>query len=338
MENCLTSPGLLLRSIACHARSEPWRSLIDVRSTARAADRSLGDRGGPGLVGELGGGLGRLRSRGPADPGRELLRLPRPRRQRPQGRPPPRPQGGRLPRPARRPGDRAGRRGVERADPPAHRGRPRTPHAPAEEREVADRRPGRDAPPMGGRGGPMARPLGVHPAETPEPARGPRPGLAPEPDRHVPPGLDGVEGAQALARGRPPDPDPPALARPDRPAADDRRGRRLRGRRPARRLRAAGRPPPRLAPPRRADGPGAGSTPPATPTPTAITSTTIATSGSIASGSSTPSTGTCRSTGSPSSRWRATSCPTPRSSRRSPAASTGTRWSTSRAGPTPRST
>ena len=56
------------------------------------------------------------------------------------------------------------------------------------------------------------------------------------------------------ARGRPADPDPPPLLRPDRPAADARGGRRVPRRHRARRLRAAGRPPARLAPLRRALG------------------------------------------------------------------------------------
>ena len=63
------------------------------------------------------------------------------------------------------------------------------------------------------------------------------------------------QGAGLRARGRPADPDPPPHVRPDRPAADARGGRRLRGRPSPRRLRAAGRSPARLAPLRRALGP-----------------------------------------------------------------------------------
>ena len=63
-----------------------------------------------------------------------------------------------------------------------------------------------------------------------------------------------ADGPRAVPRGRPPDPDPPPLPRPDRPASHPRGGRRLRPRRPPRRLRAAGRPAAGLAPLRRADG------------------------------------------------------------------------------------
>ena len=62
------------------------------------------------------------------------------------------------------------------------------------------------------------------------------------------------EGLCAVARGRPDDADPPRDARPDRPAADARGGRRLPRRPVARRLREGRRPAARLAPLRRADG------------------------------------------------------------------------------------
>ena len=82
------------------------------------------------------------------------------------------------------------------------------------------------------------------------------------------------EGLRPVARGRPGDPDPPRHARPDRPAADARRGRRLPRRPVAGRLREGRRPAARLAALRRAHGAGTGSTRPATPTPTATTTTT----------------------------------------------------------------
>ena len=90
---------------------------------------------------------------------------------------------------------------------------------------------------------------------------------------------------RALAAGRPGHAAPPAEPRPDRPAADDRRGRRLPRRQQRRRLRA-GRssgcwPRPTTA----SAGAGTGSTRPATPTPTASRRTSRATSGSIATGS-----------------------------------------------------
>ncbi len=58
-----------------------------------------------------------------------------------------------------------------------------------------------------------------------------------------------------LAPRRQADPDPPGHLRPDRPAADRGRGRRLPRRRRARGVREGGRPPPGLAPVRRAVGP-----------------------------------------------------------------------------------
>ena len=56
------------------------------------------------------------------------------------------------------------------------------------------------------------------------------------------------------ARGRSRHPDPPRQPRPDRPAADPRRGRCVRARHGSRCLRAAGRPAARVAPLRRAPG------------------------------------------------------------------------------------
>ena len=95
----------------------------------------------------------------------------------------------------------------------------------------------------------------------------------PEPDRRFRPRAAADRGPEALARGRPPHPDPPASPRPDRAAADAGGGRRLRPRTRSRRLRA-GRGP--AARPRRttaSSGRACGSTSPATPTPTATGST-----------------------------------------------------------------
>ncbi len=69
-------------------------------------------------------------------------------------------------------------------------------------------------------------------------------------DRFVAEQLAGDE----IAPGRPPNPDPPRLVRPDRPAADPRRGRRLRGRPRARRVCKGRRPPARQPTLRRALG------------------------------------------------------------------------------------
>ena len=72
-------------------------------------------------------------------------------------------------------------------------------------------------------------------------------GLVPQPDRCVPPGPARGGRLAAGARGRSRDLDPAAQVRPDRPAADPRRGRRLRRRSGRRRLRAPGRPAARIA-------------------------------------------------------------------------------------------
>ena len=129
--------------------------------------------------------------------------------------------------------------------------------------------------------------------------------------------------AEALARGRPPHPDPPAVFRPDRPAAHARGGQGVR--------RATPRPTPTSAwstacwPARTTASAwrSAGSTWSGSPTRSATTATTPATSGPIATGSSRASTTTSPSTASPSSRSPATSCPTrtprPASARRSTA-------------------
>ena len=97
--------------------------------------------------------------------------------------------------------------------------------------------------------------LGVPAGARPAAPRRQGPGLAADLGRSVHPGQARSEGPGALAAGRPADPDPPRHVRPDRPAADARGGRRVRGRPVARRLRAAGRPPAGLAALRRALGP-----------------------------------------------------------------------------------
>ena len=116
-------------------------------------------------------------------------------------------------------------------------------------------------------GGHEPEPLGVPAAAVARPLPEVRDGrLGAEPDRPVRPRPAGEGGADALARGRPGHPDPPAEPRPDRPAADDRGGRRLPRRHVARRLRAgwsiACWPSRTTA----SAGAGTGSTPPGTPT------------------------------------------------------------------------
>ena len=226
----------------------------------------------------------------------------RPRRSRGTRRPGGRPgQGRREPADPGRP--RRGRRRADAAEAAAAVRRARSrPSAPGSTAEPAPRR--RDA--RASRRGA----LGLHPARAARAARRRRPGLGPQPDRPLHPRAgSSATGLDPVARGRPRHPDPPAQPRPDRAAADARRGRRLPGRRPARRLRAARRPPARLARTTASAGRGPGSTWPATPTPTATASTPRARSGSTATGSSTPSTATCRSTRSRSSSSPATSCP-----------------------------
>ena len=107
-------------------------------------------------------------------------------------------------------------------------------------------------------------------------AGGPRPRVAAKPDRQFRPGAPGAGRAEAVARGGSRAPDPARHARPDRPAADARGGRRLSRGQISRRLREGGGPPARLAALRRAHGACAGSTRRATPTPTATRPTASA--------------------------------------------------------------
>ena len=118
---------------------------------------------------------------------------------------------------------------------------------------------------------------------------------------------------------------PPAVPRPDRPAADAGGGRRVPRRHVAGRLREAGRAAAGVARTTASGGAGTGSTPPATPTATATRRTSRGSSGSTATGSSTPSTATCPTTGSSSSRSPATCCRTRRRTSSSPPGSCATR-------------
>ena len=185
------------------------------------------------------------------------------------------------------------------------------------------------------------------------PRRRPR---RPQPDRCVRPGEAAGEGAGAVARGRPADADPPALLRPDRPAADARGGRRVRRRPGPRRLREAGRPPARPARTTASAGPGTGSTSSTTATRTATTRTsrgpTPGPTATTSSARSTPTSRTAefvqeqiagdvlfpgtdrrhrrRSASSPPARGTSSAtprCRRRRSTARSPATSTATTWS-----------
>ena len=151
--------------------------------------------------------------------------------------------------------------------------------APGRLGQGADRRAGRTAPPLGRAGGRVRGALEPRPAD-PRPAvpGGRRRLLAARPDRPLPAGPDRGRGASPLARGRPADPDPPPLVRPDRPAADARRGRRLRRRRPPRTPTSGWS---TACSPRPATASGwrsTGSTWSATPTPSATTATRSTTS------------------------------------------------------------
>ena len=98
------------------------------------------------------------------------------------------------------------------------------------------------------------------------------------------PRTSGARGLAAIAGGGSRHASPPRHARPDRPAADARRGRCVPGGPFARRLRESGRSPARLAALRRTHGGAAGSTRPATPTPTATRPTANASCGAGATG------------------------------------------------------
>ena len=119
-----------------------------------------------------------------------------------------------------------------------------------------------------------ARPLGLPADRAARGPLGPGAGPGPQPDRRLPRGGAG-RGRPRRRRPRPTgDPHPPPQLRPDGAAARPGRGRGVRRRRPARRLRAAGRSPAGVARLRRALGDGTGSTWPATPTRRGSSSTT----------------------------------------------------------------
>ena len=115
-------------------------TLVDVPDGTPDRDDRPGPRRGPRRLkahsGQAQGPPGQLRARRPADPLGQLLRLPRSRRQGPQGRPAARHQGGRV-RQARerRPADRARQARRERADRPASR--PTTPTCGCRRRRAA---------------------------------------------------------------------------------------------------------------------------------------------------------------------------------------------------------
>ncbi len=163
-----------------------------------------------------------------------------------------------------------------------------------------------------------------------------KPGLGPQSDRPLHPGRARTARSATGAGGRPADARSAAEPRSDRAAALAGRGRGVRGRSGARRLREA-----RASTssnPRTGASTGhvTGSMRPATPIRTAFISTTTARCGPTATGSSTPSIAICPSIGSRSSSWPAICCPTPRWSSKSPRALTAATSRPTRAAPSPR--
>ena len=128
--------------------------------------------------------------------------------------------------------------------------------------------------------------LVVPPSATAGPAGGEGYEVCPQSDRLLHPGPVGGRRAAAIGAGRQANADSPGHFRPDRPAADAARGRRLPGRQLAGCLREGGRSAAGFAALRRAHGPVTGSTWPATATRTACISTTNGPCGATANGSS----------------------------------------------------
>ena len=266
----------------------------------------------------------RLQPRRAADPGRELLSLPRPRQEQPQGGAAPRPRGsGQGDARLGHGSDRGRRAGSQRrAGPRPSPGRS-TAHAAREERPGAvAARAGRDAAALdrGGRG--VGAALGLHPARAARASDPARRSLGEEPDRRLRPRRNRGGWASPDARGPSRGAAAPAELRSHRPAAVARGGAQrscaTRDRTPTSGRWTACSPRPTTASGWRSSG----STSCATPTAWATTATTRGRCGAIATGSSPPSTATCRSTASRPSSSRATCCPTPATSSGSPPATT----------------
>ena len=143
----------------------------------------------------------RLQPRHPADPLRELLRVPWPGPEGQEGRPEARPQGGRLPGQVGLLRDRRRRPGVERVARTDRHGRPRRGDASPQVGQDVEQGPGRPGPQLDRAGGPLGWALGLHPPEACRPPRGQGRDVAPQPDRPVRAGPDREGGAHPLARG-----------------------------------------------------------------------------------------------------------------------------------------
>ena len=251
---------------------------------------------------------GRFQPRREADPRRQVLRLPRPRRRQAQGQAPPRRQG---PTPSRRSSSPATRRAAHSFQrihgDDADRG-----HAAAHRQDgAAVAAADRPAPPLDRPGGEVRACTGPTSSRCGRPCRTVKnKAWVPQRHRRLHRRRPGAPRLSARAGGRPRHADPPAQLRPDRPAADAGGGRRLRQRpgpdayeKLVDRLLASPHYGERMADLLARPGPLRRHRP-------ATTATTTATSGCTAITSSTPSTPTSRSTGSPSSSWPATCCPT----------------------------
>ena len=264
----------------------------------------------------------RLQPRHPADPLGQLLLLPRPRQEPPQGRS----CGSTTARSAvEEGGDRPGQAGRERA---GRRGSsPTTPTTlmppPESHKKLTDGAEGA-AQAVDRARGRSTQPHWAYmpPQRPPVPAVTSEVGCRTRSTRSSSRELE-AKKHRAVAGGGPAHAAPPAEPRPDRPAADAGGGRGVRRRHVARtptRSRSIGCSPRRTT----ASGwPCRGSTWCGSPTPSATTATRTRTSSRTATTSSTRSTRTSRSTSSRSSSSPATCCRTRRPSSWSPPASTG---------------
>ena len=197
-----------------------------------------------------------LQPRYPADPGGQVLQVSRARRQQRKGKL-------RLDNARTR-----GRRRLREAWRSCRASSRRASSTSASRRRIADERM---PPPKSGKSlsagrdrqaqaldrgrGRVRRALGVHAAGRPALAGGQERGLVPQSDRLLHPGQARSRGARALARGRQGRRCSGGSPRPDRSAADDRRGRCVSGRSARRCLRQTGRAAARFAALRRALGP-----------------------------------------------------------------------------------
>ena len=210
-----------------------------LKSSARpaAGDRGMPEKDGvPGVAvwGGRDGCLhpaegrrhGRFQPRDPPDSFPQLHGLPRPGRKETRGRAAAGHAGHGHRAPRRPSGHHAGRPQAKRTRPPREQRRCRRADAPAIDRQAADRPGDRSSLALDSPGAHLHAALGLRQAGPAAGAAGRRSRVAQERHRSLPPGPLGKGEASSRAGGRPQRADPAALARSDRPAADDRRGRR----------------------------------------------------------------------------------------------------------------